>query len=71
MKNKSWQRYSLALLLIVGYFLVLILAMLTEKLEIVTKLIEALPIMFTGVVTTYIMQAGNEKQKSKEGPDVA
>jgi hypothetical protein len=67
MKNKSWQRFSLSVMMVAGYFSIIYLAYKMGDMETVKVMVAALPPMIVAVTSVWMNQAGNEKGKEKNG----
>jgi len=67
MKGKSYQRWLLACLVVVGYFAIIVIAMFKDLMDITQTLVAALPPIMAGSISTWMLQAGQEKQNGKNG----
>lgn len=65
--EKSWRRWSLALLFILGYFLVLGWGIWCKYPLIAEKMTEGLPVLLAAIITQYVTQNGHERQQQLNG----
>lgn len=65
MKGKSWQRFVLSLVLVVGYFAAIWYTLNLGDTESAKALLQALPPMVVAVVAVWTQQAGQESARKE------
>ena len=69
MKGKSWQRFILSLVMVLGYFAVIGYTLYRGDAENAKALLTALPPMVVAVVAVWTNQAGKEAEKKETPPN--